>query len=443
MKKHKSHASSGEYLRSDAENKDRIKLANMKMRSPFLIKISMCVIMLLFVCERVANAQEVAAEDVVPELTPDEEIPWEEAPKKQMPGEVLVPGEHVVPREHNMAVMLIQGASGNLQRRGSGFACKFKNREFIATNLHVIEGVTTIKVTSPTGKSITLSDQMIVSEESDICLIGIKGNFADMGIVPLEFMEDVVNGSKSGDEIICLGNSLGKEVITATEGKRKAVGELSIEIDVPAEGGSSGGPIIHRDSGKVIGLVAVANMDDVKSGWPDNDAENFNDSNDNDNQTSCSGLRVDAVKKWKSLKLSEFTKSSSDIANATDTLDNIYNFLTNKPQWREDKSLSAAWDNYEKFREGTDSKATTELKGTEEVDEFELLTARTTGIKRKSVAQADYDKARLSIIKALDWKVQAIQDMIKKSTPIGSRQIEAINRLKADSQRLADAIKRM
>lgn len=421
------------------------------MRSPFLIKLSMCVAVLLFVCERVANAQDVAAENVVPELTPDEEIPWEDTPKKEIPREeepkkdvpveTVVPGEYVLSQEHNMAVMHIAGTSGNSQRRGSGFACKFKNHEFIATNLHVMEGVATIKATLPTGKPVTLSDQMIVSEESDICLIGIKGNFADLGIVPLEFMEDVVNGSKSGDEIVCLGNSLGKDVISAKTGKIKTVGELSVEIDVPAAGGNSGGPIIHRNTGKVIGPVAEANMDDVKSDLPDDEALNFDDPDDT--QASYSGLRVDAVKKWKSLKLSEFTKSSSDIANARSTLDNIHYFLINKPQWREDKSLSAAWENYEKFREETDSEAATEPVETDEIDEFELLTARISGTKRKSVAQADYDKARLSIVKALDWKVQAIQDMIKKSTPVGSRQIEEINRLKADSQQLADAIKRM
>jgi hypothetical protein len=110
----------------------------MKMRSPFLIKISLCVIMLFFVCDRVANAQNVApenapSEDVVPESTPDEEIPWEDVPKKKMPEEVapeevvpkevvpkevvpeekIVAEEYIVPNEHKMAVMRIAGTSGN------------------------------------------------------------------------------------------------------------------------------------------------------------------------------------------------------------------------------------------------------------------------------------------------------------------------------------------
>ncbi len=419
----------------------------MKMRSPFLIKISLCVIMLLFVCDRVANAQDVAPEnghpkDVVPELTPDEEVPWEEVTKKKMPDgaapeavvpeAVIVAEDYIVPNEHKMAVMLIVGAAGDSQSITSGFACKFKNRECIATNLHVIEEASAITVTSLSGNPIGLSDQMFVSEDANICLLAIKGSFAELGIVPFEFMDDVLKGSKLGDEIICLGNSPGDGVITTTKGNIKTLGQSSVQTDAPTVNGNSGGPMIHRDSSKVISLVAQAG------------------------ETTCSGHRVDVVKKWRSITFSEFKKSSLVIANARGNLDIVYNFLNDKPGWRNDRSLANAWDTYEKFLEEkvtkptkeavtknpkeTVTKTTKEIEVTEKVDEFASFTARISRMKGKGVSQGDYDKARLSVIKTLDWKIQSTQDVIIKSTPIGPRQIQAINELKSDTQQLADAI---
>lgn len=445
------------------KTKDSSKLANVKIRSTFLIKISLCVIMLLFAYDGVANAQDVAPpnvspEEEMPEVTADHEIPWEDVTTNNMPDGVtpemtapegvvpeikIVDEEYIVPNEHMTAVMIIVGTSGNSQNNVPGFACKFKSREYIATSLHVMEDASAISVASLSGNSIGISDQMIVTEEADICLLGIKGSFADLGIVPFEFMDDVPKGSKSGDEVICLGINFSDVVITTTKGKIITLGQSSVQTDASTVNGNSDGPMIHRESGKVIGLVAQAA------------------------ETTCSGHRVDAVKKWKSMTFAEFKKSNSLIAGARGNLDTVYNFLNDKPGWRNDKSLATAWDNYEKFledkfsknsketdgkgtkeRDGkntkeTDGKNTEKIEVLEEVGEFAAFKARISRAKGNGVSQGDYDKARLSVIKALDWKIQAAQDVIKKSTPVGSKQIQAINGLKSDSQKLAEAIRNL
>lgn len=449
--------------------KDRSKSAKMKTGSPLSMKTSLCAVMLLFVCDRVATAQDVATpnaspEEAMPVVTPDHEIPWEDvatnkisegvaqegtAPEVVVPETKMVDEEYVVPEEHKSAVMIIVGTSGDSQTNVPGFACKFKNREYIATSLHVMEDASAITVASLSGNAIGISDQMIVTEEADICLLGIKGSFADMGIVPFEFMDDLPKGSKSGDEVICLGIDFSDVVITTTKGKIMTLGESSVQTDATAANGNSGGPMIHRESGKVIGLLAQAA------------------------ETTSSGHRFDGVKKWKSMTFTDFKKSSSLIASARGNLDTVHHFLNDKPGWRNDKSLATAWDNYESFLEDkfskkskeTDGKGTKERDGkntketdgkdtkekdakdTEKIevldqpDEFAAFKARISRPKGNGVSQGDYDKARLSVIKALDWKIQAAQDVIKKSTPIGSKQIQAIDGLKFDSQKLADAIR--
>lgn len=85
------------------------------------------------------------------------------------------------------AVLLISNSTSS----GTGFACVYKNREFVATNLHVIGAESAISVKSQSGDDIALSGKLIAAEDADICLLSIVGTFADRGIVPLQFVENV------------------------------------------------------------------------------------------------------------------------------------------------------------------------------------------------------------------------------------------------------------
>jgi Trypsin-like peptidase domain len=347
--------------------------------------------------------------------------------------------EFVVPKEQKMAVMLITGMdTTGAKSSGSGFACTYKDREFVATNLHVVENASVITVTPQSGNAIELSGQIIVAEDADICFLGIKGKFGELGIVPLEFMADVFKESAAGDEIICLGNSLGNGVITATKGKIKAYGQPAIEIDAPVVQGNSGGPIIHKNTGKVLGLVTEAIINQSKFN-PLAEAATKS-KNSTLKEISYFGHRVDVTKKWKGVKLSEFIKASQSIAQAEKNLDNIYKFLVEEPGWRDDKNLAEAWDNYEKFIDVADSKTTRRRETTEYVNELGVVVGRTSKIKGKNVSEGDYNKAKQTFIRALESRVLAAKDVVDKTSPLGYRQIEAINQLKEDSKHIAEAV---
>lgn len=153
------------------------------------------------------------------------------------------------PPEVEKAVFLISTKVGS----GTGFACEYRNQQFVATNLHVIEESDTITVKSITGDSIPLSGRLIACEDSDICLLSIKGSFSEKGIVPLQFTANAVDETKVDDDILCLGNSLGNGVITTTKGKIKAYGQPRIEITNPVVKGNSGGQFYMSNQGKLLG----------------------------------------------------------------------------------------------------------------------------------------------------------------------------------------------
>lgn len=328
-------------------------------------------------------------------------------------------------KERRRAVFVIEAKSDTGGGAGTGFACVFKGREFVATNLHVLEGANTVEVKPQSGDHIALSGRIVAAEDADICLMGIKGTFADLGIKPLEFMENVFEGSKAGDEIQCFGNSLGNGVITATNGTVKAFGQPQIEIECPVVKGNSGGPIIHRKSGKVLGLVTLAIVNKMTFDELSEAASKVKESPVKD--ISYFGHRIDTAKKWSAATWADFTKASKEIDMASTGLMRAAYFLVDKTGWEEDRRISEAWDTYSKFIENAKEKTTkrTEKTTTVHVNQYGIVVRHDTRVKGHGVAEADYDKARATFCRAIEWKILADQEILKKSKPVGYRQAEA------------------
>jgi hypothetical protein len=71
-------------------------------------------------------------------------------------------------------------------------------------------------------------------------------------------LEDLSKHVAQGDKLTIPGNSEGDGVVTQTHGQLLAIGGQRIETDCPVYPGNSGSPIIHRKSGKVIGVLTEA-----------------------------------------------------------------------------------------------------------------------------------------------------------------------------------------
>lgn len=301
---------------------------------------------------------------------------------------------------------------------GTGFACVYRDQEFIATNLHVLEGFSKIEVKSISGKVIEFSGKLIAADDADICMLSIKGKFADKGITPLKFMDKVAENSKVGDEIICLGNSLGNGVVTSAKGEIKAYGHPRIEITAPVVKGNSGGPIIHVPSGDVVGLVteAVINkLDFDELGVAASKAEDTAVP-----EISYFGHRIDSVSKWTGTSIEEYLKQNLTLSKSTESLINTTLFLADKSGWENDVKLADAWKEYSTFLENAAGKTSV----TEYVNDLGVVVRRDVKIKRRSVSEADYQTALAKFKRAIDWKIKNDQEALNKTKPIGFRQTE-------------------
>lgn len=322
-----------------------------------------------------------------------------------------------VVKDQKMAVLLIQAQNDKGGGRGTGFACSYRGQEFIATNIHVIEGASSLVIRPQTGENIRLSGRMIVAEDADICLLGIVGDFKEAGITPLEFMEDVFAESKAGDEIACLGNSLGSGVITATLGTIKAYGQPRLEIISPVVQGNSGGPIIHQKTGKVVGLVTEAIVNKTKLDELATAADKSEDSPLSD--ISYFGHRIDSVGKWSGTNFKEYQERSQLIANAGKGLERALLFLLDEDGWEGDRRLDEAWKNYKKFIDTSNARTTRRTEVTNYVNELGVVVRRDSRVKGLNVAESDYVRAREAFQRAVEWKILADKEVIERSKPVG------------------------
>ncbi|MCA0984235.1 trypsin-like peptidase domain-containing protein [Halobacillus yeomjeoni] len=137
--------------------------------------------------------------------------------------------------------------------QGSGFL--FKKNGTVVTNAHVVAGFTDVQVRNRNGSQ--MSGKVIgISNVYDVALIRVD-QLAGQSPLPIETKK-----SKVGTEVIALGTPLGLEN-TASIGYLTGVDrsfeegfkyENAYQIDAQISPGSSGGPLLDGETGKVIGI---------------------------------------------------------------------------------------------------------------------------------------------------------------------------------------------
>ena len=140
---------------------------------------------------------------------------------------------------------------------GSGFI--INEEGYVVTNYHVINGAQEVKVIFSDGKEVN-AKVVNYDAERDIAVIKITDDVKMPGIAQLGDSSTV----KAGEEVIAIGNPLGKEFSsTVTKGivsspNRKMKTENGnvldyIQTDAAINPGNSGGPLINS-KGEVIGI---------------------------------------------------------------------------------------------------------------------------------------------------------------------------------------------
>jgi S1-C subfamily serine protease len=209
----------------------------------------------------------------------------------QTPASPVIPDHAVVTialtEDQARAVVLIAGDNAE----GTGFLVKTAAGPVVVTNLHVISNNPNLKITTNTGQQITVLSLMGASDR-DLAMIAIKDD--NYSYLPLA--ADVSGTAQPGDEVITPGNSEGGDVVLNTDGKVLGIGPEKVEFDNPIYHGNSGGPVFHRKSGEVLGVVTEAEKVDVSD---DLDKTSFANRNSAiGGSMRYFGLRVDTVPNW-------------------------------------------------------------------------------------------------------------------------------------------------
>ncbi|WP_175639565.1 S1C family serine protease [Metabacillus schmidteae] len=155
-------------------------------------------------------------------------------------------------REAQKKVVMVELEDGTV---GSGFL--YNNKGDIITNAHVISGAKQVKIR--TTDAMGYDGEIIgISTETDVAVVRVKGleNIEPLKLSPNTTLE-------LGDEILALGSPLGFQNTVTTGIISGTDRELDVEpykydnvyqISAPIAPGNSGGPLIDRKTGSVVGI---------------------------------------------------------------------------------------------------------------------------------------------------------------------------------------------
>ncbi|MDO4535279.1 MAG: trypsin-like peptidase domain-containing protein [Clostridium perfringens] len=151
----------------------------------------------------------------------------------------------------------INSTSGTGSSLGSGFI--ISDDGFVVTNYHVIEGATNINIILSNGEEVS-AEVVNYDSTEDLAVLNIVDNIEMPGVAELGDSTSV----ETGEEVIAIGNPLGKEFSeTVTSGIVSSANRTItktdtstveyIQTDAAINSGNSGGPLINS-AGQVIGI---------------------------------------------------------------------------------------------------------------------------------------------------------------------------------------------
>ncbi|MGM7722030.1 S1C family serine protease [Metabacillus sp. Hm71] len=212
-----------------------------------LLVISICLSVFIWICGGIGvlyikdkMAKQVFSESLL--LKNDDFLENEQA----------IPDLKEIIREAQKKVVMVELDDGSV---GSGFL--YNNKGDIITNAHVINGAKTVKIRTTDAKGF-VGKVIGMSTETDVALVRVDGlKETDPLLLSPGLKLEI------GDEILALGSPLGFQntvttgIISGTDRELHVepyVYENVYQISAPIAPGNSGGPLIDRKTGMVVGI---------------------------------------------------------------------------------------------------------------------------------------------------------------------------------------------
>lgn len=144
------------------------------------------------------------------------------------------------------SILIVEGD----QSVGTGFVVKIDGRFFFYTCAHVLSGNTRFVIKNASGRTFSQYGGFEYADGADLVRLEI--------LEPVETALSLADASTKvalQSEIASLGNGGGKGVVSLVQGKVLGISDDKIEVDAGVIAGSSGGPILDKTTGCVLGMV--------------------------------------------------------------------------------------------------------------------------------------------------------------------------------------------
>ena len=202
------------------------------------------------------------------------------APPPELPPPVLT-------NEQVHAMVTIKGDNA----QGAGFLMRSPDGTFVVTHLHLLAANPNVKIFTNSGAPITtLSLKGAV--DRDLALFTVQDDHYSYLPLPANAATSV----EAGDRVIIPDIGQQTDVLLGKPGKVIGMGPERIDFDNARGLDSSGAPVIHVKSGKVLALVTAEKRvdvsDDLAKAWPANPAPG------SARIISYFGLRLSGVQGW-------------------------------------------------------------------------------------------------------------------------------------------------
>lgn len=216
------------------------------------------------------------------------------------------------------AVLMVNNSNG----AATAFLGKIDGKTYIISNLHVLGEMKNAKITTIDGKEVRLPKTCFLQKGFDVFLAELDD--VPEGVSPLEISKNVMTDTNLKDDLVVSGNSQGGNVMRNIEGTLLAVGPKLLETDCNFYKGNSGSPVIHKDSGKVVGVVSyIMTIDDDLSTriTRKSKAKNFN--------MRFFAYRLDTMDDKTEIPYETVVETMDELNKAEKKLEMIIDFLVN------------------------------------------------------------------------------------------------------------------
>jgi len=199
-------------------------------------------------------------------------------------------------RHYSKDLVFVTGKSA----AASGFVAHYKNRKFFITNAHVLAGLGYLSLETLDRSPLQVqSDSAMVAVGHDLVAIPVT-----VGGIGIPAVDKVDSDVAVGDAVVVFGNALAGGVVNPLLGKIVGLGPRIVEVSSQFEPGSSGGPIIHLRTGKVVCVATYVTSTEKLSG---------------EKSTRRFGYRLDTVVGWQHVDYHRF-KYENDVLSAVHRL---------------------------------------------------------------------------------------------------------------------------